>query len=360
MKRASQTPARGGMLLSYRVRVAISFLAATTGLACLWNVGSLTKVNASTAEIGVYSGRHYNTDKALYAEFTRRTGIRVKLLEAKDDSLIERLRNEGTSSPADVLVLVDAARLDRAADMGLFQPARSAALRRDVPANLRDSRDRWFGLTRRVRVVIVNPGRVNPSIIRTYADLAKPSLRGKLCLRDSKSVYNQSLVADQLLLRGESAATRWIKGMVANLGQPMFTSDTPLARAVAKGDCAVGVVNTYYVARMLAGEGGTSDQALATNLKVVFPKPAHVNITGAGITMASKNREAATRLIEFLASPAGGKGYAEANNEYPLKGYGDNRILRSFGGFTASRVSIEELGVKSRQAVQLMRANGWN
>lgn len=360
MKHSSKSPAHDRILPSYRIGVVTPCLAISTGLACLWNVGSLTKVNASTAEIGVYSGRHYNTDKALYAEFTRRTGIKVKLLEAKDDSLIERLRNEGSSSPADVLVLVDAARLDRAANMGLFQPARSAALRRDVPANLRDSRDRWFGLTRRVRVVIVNPSRVNPSTIRTYADLAKPTLRGKLCLRDGKSVYNQSLVADQLLLRGQSATTSWIKGMMANLGQPIFTSDTPLARAVAKGDCAVGVVNTYYVARMLSGEGGASDKALAANLKVVFPKPAHVNITGAGITTASKNREAATRLIEFLASPSGGRGYAEANHEYPLKGYGDNRVVKSFGGFTTSRVSIEELGLKSRQAVQLMRTNGWN
>jgi iron(III) transport system substrate-binding protein len=326
----------------------------------LWRGAQPTPASASSAEIGVYSGRHYNTDKVLYQEFTRRTGIKVKLLEAKDDALIERLRSEGDKSPADVLVLVDAARLDRAADMGLFQPTRSAALTRDVPAGLRDSNNRWFGLTRRVRVVIVNPSRVNPSTIRTYADLANRTLKGKLCLRDSKSVYNQSLVADQLILRGQAATTAWVKGMVANLGQPLFTSDTPLARAVAKGDCGVGVVNTYYVARMLSGEGGAADKELATKLKVIFPRPAHVNITGAGVTKVSKNREAATQLIEFLASPTGGKGYAEANNEYPLKGYGNNPILKSFGNFTAARVSADQIGAKSRQAVQLMQANGWN
>jgi iron(III) transport system substrate-binding protein len=308
----------------------------------------------------VYSGRHYNTDKALYQQFTRRTGIRVKLLEAKDDALIERLRNEGANSPADVLVLVDAARLDKAADMGLFQPTRSTSLSRDVPVNLRDSRNRWFGLTRRVRVVVVNPRQVNPATIRTYADLASPALRGKLCLRDSKSVYNQSLVADQLIQRGEAATRAWVKGMVANVRQPFFTSDTPLARAVAKGDCGVGVVNTYYVARMLSGDSGAEDKALASRLKVVFPRPAHVNITGAGVTKASKNREAATRLIEFLASPSGGRGYAEANNEYPLKGYGDNPILQRFGRFTAAPVSAEQMGARTRQAVTLMQANGWN
>lgn len=330
------------------------------GGAVLFDAGRPAAVSAAPTEIGVYSGRHYNTDKALYQEFTRRTGIRVKLLEAKDDALIERLRNEGANSPADVLVLVDAARLDKAADMGLFQPTRSASLSRDVPVNLRDSRNRWFGLTRRVRVAVVNPRLVNPATIRTYADLASPSLRGKLCLRDSKSVYNQSLVADQLIQRGEAATRAWVRGMVANVRQPFFTSDTPLARAVAKGDCGVGVVNTYYVARMLSGESGAADKALAARLKVVFPRPAHVNITGAGVTKASKNREAATRLIEFLASPSGGRGYAEANNEYPLRGYGDNPILKRFGTFTAAPVSAEQMGARTRQAVTLMQANGWN
>lgn len=339
---------------------ASSTLVLLAGGAVLFDAGRPAAVSAAPTEIGVYSGRHYNTDKALYQEFTRRTGIRVKLLEAKDDALIERLRNEGANSPADVLVLVDAARLDKAADMGLFQPTRSASLSRDVPVNLRDSRNRWFGLTRRVRVAVVNPRLVNPATIRTYADLASPSLRGKLCLRDSKSVYNQSLVADQLIQRGEAATRAWVRGMVANVRQPFFTSDTPLARAVAKGDCGVGVVNTYYVARMLSGESGAADKALAARLKVVFPRPAHVNITGAGVTKASKNREAATRLIEFLASPSGGRGYAEANNEYPLRGFGDNPILKRFGTFRAASVSAEQMGARTRQAVTLMQANGWN
>ena len=322
--------------------------------------GTTTAAQASTAEIGVYSGRHYNTDKALYREFTRRTGIRVKLLEAKDDALIERLRSEGKNSPADVLVLVDAARLDKAADMGLFQPSRSASLMRDVPANLRDSKGRWFALTRRVRAVVVNPRLVNPATIRSYADLAKPALKGKLCLRDSKSVYNQSLVADQLIQRGEAATRAWVKGMVANVRQPLFTSDTPLARAVAKGDCGVALVNTYYVARMLDGASGAEDKALASRLRIVFPRPAHVNISGAGVTRHASNPAAAIRLIEFLASPSGGRGYAEANNEYPLKGYGDNPILKRFGPFTAVNVSAEQMGARNRQAVNLMQANGWH
>jgi iron(III) transport system substrate-binding protein len=316
---------------------------------------------AQVTEIGVYSGRHYNSDQALYKQFTARTGIRVKLLEGKDDALIERLRQEGANSPADVLVLVDAARLEKASRMGLFQPVRSVALLRDVPPNLRDGQGRWYALTRRVRVVIANPKQVNPASLRTYADLAKPALKGKLCLRDSKSVYNQSLVADQLTQRGQAATRDWIRGMVANRNprQPFFTADIPLARAVAKGDCAVGLVNTYYVARMAAGESGAADKTLARNLKVIFPTPAHVNVTGAGVTRASKKAEAATKLIEFLASASGGKGYAAANNEYPLKGYGGNAILNSWGRFTDDGVSIQAMGARNREAVALMQANGW-
>jgi iron(III) transport system substrate-binding protein len=324
-------------------------------------LGLLPPVARAEVSLGVYSGRHYNSDQALYKDFTARTGIRIKLLEGKDDALIERLRQEGANSPADVLVLVDAARLDKAAGMGLFQPIPSAALRRDVPAPLRDGQGRWFALTRRVRVVIVNPKQVNPATIRAYADLAKPSLKGKLCLRNSRSVYNQSLVADQLILRGASATRAWIRGMVANRNprQPFFTADVPLARAVAKGDCAVGLVNSYYVARMLSGQSGAADKALARQLRVVFPTPAHVNVTGAGVTRASKKAEAATRLIEFLASASGGKGYAAANNEYPLKGMGGHPILNSWGRFQDDGVSAQAMGAKNREAVTLMQANGW-
>ncbi len=349
--RAAFTPVRlAGMAL-----LTISFSAAMLAARAQQAGGA----PAAAGEIGVYSGRHYNTDQELYRRFTARTGIKVKLLEAKDDALIERLRNEGRNSPADVLVLVDAARLDKAADLGLFRPTRSAALLRDVPLDLRDSKGRWYGLTRRVRMVVVNPKLVNPASIRTYADLADPSLKGKLCLRDRKSVYNQSLVADQLILRGEAAATAWVKAMTANVSQPYFTSDTPLARAVASGQCGAGLVNTYYVARMLSGESGAADQALARRLRPVFPKPAHVNLSGAGVTAHSRNPQAALKLIEFLASPSGGKGYAEANHEYPLKGYGDKAILKGFGAFTPDRVSAEQMGAKNRAAVRLMEASGW-
>ena len=230
---------RGSQLdlaLSFRLSIAPERLALAALLGVTAGAAVLTSLaKANSQEIGVYSGRHYNTDKALYKQFTQKTGIKVKLLEAKDDALIERIKREGANSPADVLVLADAARLDKAADAGLFRPSLSASLNRDVPANLRESKGLWFGLTRRVRVVVVNPKAVNPSSIRSYADLAKPALKGQLCLRNRKSVYNQSLVADQMILRGDKAASAWGKGMTANVTQPYFSSDTPLIRAVANG-----------------------------------------------------------------------------------------------------------------------------
>lgn len=334
-------------------------LFALLGLTAASHGLSRPAVAQPTRSIGVYSGRHYNTDKALYKEFTRRTGIDVRLLEAKDDALIQRVQAEGKESPADVLVLVDAARLDRAADLGLFQPVRSARLLREVPASLRDSRGRWFGLTRRVRAVVVNPSLLKPGVVRSYSDLAGPALKGKLCLRDRRSVYNQSLVADQLVTRGQASTAGWVRGMINNLAQPVFSSDTLLARAVARGECGAGLVNTYYVARMLSGESGAEDQRLARALRVVLPRPAHVNISGAGVTASARDPQAAQQLIEFLASPTGGRGYAEANNEYPLQGFGNNTWLQGFGPFTSSGVSAETLGSRNAQAVQLMEANDW-
>lgn len=319
-----------------------------------------TSTPKATPTLGVYSSRHYNTDKELYAAFTKATGIKVNLLEAKDKVLLQRLQSEGDNTPADVLVLADAARLVKAANMDLLQPSSSQQLNQAVPKNLRDGEGRWYALTRRARVPIVNPAKVDPSRINSYADLADPGLQGQLCLRNRKSPYNQSLVADQLILRGKAATAAWIRGMTANVSRPYFSSDTPQIQAVAKGNCGVALVNTYYLARMLDGRKGKENQTLAENVQLVFPKPTHVNISGAGITSASKHPKEALQLIEFLASGQAGSSYAEANLEYPVKGYGDNPILDRWGPFQADDVSAEQLGAKNKEAQQLMETNGWN
>jgi iron(III) transport system substrate-binding protein len=320
---------------------------------------SLAAPTTQAQEVRVYSGRHYSSDNALYERFTRATGIKVRLLESNDSAIVERLRNEGKNSSADVLILVDAAKLAHATDLGLFQPIGSAGLMRDVPLSLRDPKGRWFGVTRRVRAFVVNPKLVNPNSLRTYADLASPILKGKLCLRNRNSVYNQSLVADQLILRGQPATRSWIRGMIANLADPVYTSDTVLARDVARGTCGVGVVNSYYVARMLSGQNGAADKELATKVRIVYPNPAHVNVSGAGVTRHAKNRTQAVQLIEYLTSPTAAEGFAQGSFEYPLKGFGNNPILKRFGPFTPDGLSAAQLGAKSKAAAQLMADNGW-
>jgi len=335
--------------------LAATLLAGTTLAAA---IGAASLAQTRPQALNVYSGRHYNTDKQLYAEFTRRTGIKVNLLEGKDDELIQRLRSEGRTSRADLLVLVDAARVVRAQELNLFQAVRSPALNRDVPAGLRDPDGRWYALTRRARPVMVNPALVNPKLIRTYADLGRPELKGKLCLRNRASVYNQSLTADELVRRGRPTTQQWLKAMVANVQQPFFTSDTPMLRAVGQGRCGAAVANQYYLARMLE-DGNNADRATARKVKVVWPNPTHVNISAAGVTRSSRNPEAARKLLEFLTSPSSGEGYASANNEYPLKGWGNNATLRTFGTFRASTVSMEQLGRRNREAVELMAQAGW-
>ena len=210
-----------------------------------------------------------------------------------------------------------------------------------------------------MRSFVVNPKLVNPASLKTYVDLAKPALKGKLCLRNRSSVYNQSLVADQLILRGEPATRAWIRGMVANLADAVYTSDTVLARDVARGTCGVGVINSYYVARMLSGQNGAADKTLASKVRIVYPNPAHVNVSGAGVTRHAKNRAEAIQLIEFLTSPSAAEGFAQNGFEYPLKGFGNNPILKRFGTFKADGVSAAQLGAKAKAAIQLMADNGW-
>ena len=317
-------------------------------------------VNSTEKEVKVYSGRHYNTDRSIYKKFADETGIKVRLIEAAGISLIERLKREGENSQADLILLVDAARITNAAKAGLLQPINSSNLENDVPIGLKDPNKEWYALTRRVRVMIANPKVVDVSKINDYTDLADPSLKGKVCLRNRKSPYNQSLVANQIINKGESETKAWLSGMISNVSKPFFPGDISIIRAVSKKKCGVGIVNHYYVARMLGGVNGRRDALYAKKTKVLTPNPAHVNISAGGVAKYAINKKEAVQLLEFLASPEGSKGLAAPTFEHPLKEVNHNEIVKNFGEFIPDSVTVEELGEKNSLAIKLMKDAGWN
>ena len=316
--------------------------------------------NATEKEVKVYSGRHYNTDRSVYKRFAEETGIKVRLIEAAGISLIERLKREGRNSQADLILLVDAARITNAAKLGLLQSIDSASLENDVPTGLKDPDKKWYALTRRVRVMVANPRKVDVSKINDYTDLADPSFKGKVCLRNRKSPYNQSLVANQIINKGEEVTKNWLNGMISNVSQPFFPGDISIVRAVSKGKCGVGIVNHYYVARMLAGVNGRRDALYAKKTIVLTPNPAHVNISAGGLAKYATNKNEAIKLLEYLASPEGSKGLAAPTFEHPLKEVNQNSIVREFGDFIPDKVTVEELGASNSAAIQLMKEAGWD
>ena len=316
-------------------------------------------VNSSEKEVKVYSGRHYNTDRAVYKKFAEETGIKVRLIEAAGISLIERLKREGENSQADLILLVDAARITNASKAGLLQSISSNSLEKNVPSNLKDPGKEWYALTRRVRVMVANPKVVDIEKIKDYTDLSDPSLKGKVCLRNRKSPYNQSLVANQIVNKGEAATKSWLNGMISNVSKPFFPGDIAIVRAVAKRKCGIGIVNHYYVARMLAGVNGRRDTLYARRVNVLTPNPAHVNISAGGVAKYAKNKSEAIQLLEFLASPQGSTGLAAPTFEHPLKEVNQNQIVKDFGGFTPDKVTVQQLGEFNTQAIKLMKNAGW-
>ncbi len=317
-------------------------------------------VNSTEKEVKVYSGRHYNTDRAIYKRFADETGIKVRLIEAAGISLIERLKREGNNSQADLILLVDAARITNAAKAGLLQKIESSDLENDVPVGLKDPNKEWYALTRRVRTIVANPKVVDVNLIKDYTDLADPYFKGKVCLRNRKSPYNQSLVANQIVNKGQDATKNWLNGMISNVSQPFFPGDIAIVRAVSKRKCGVGIVNHYYVARMLAGVNGRRDALYAKKISVITPDPAHVNISAGGVAKYAKNKAEAVKLLEFLASPEGSKGLAAPTFEHPLKEVNQNPIVKNFGEFTPDRVTVNDLGNNNSKALKMMKEAGWD
>ena len=307
-----------------------------------------TPLIAEEKVLNLYSARHYQTDEALYSNFTKQTGIKINRIEGKEEELLERIRNEGTNSPADVLLTVDAARLAKAHELGLFAPVKSALLEARIPANLRT--DDWFSFSTRARVIIFNKAALKAEDVQSYDDLANPKLKGKVCTRSGSHPYNLSLMASIIAHQGEAKAESWAKGVVANFARAPKGGDTDQIKAVAAGECAVTISNTYYVARILRSDK-PEDRKIADAVGIVWPNQnttgAHINVSGGGVLKNAPHKDAAVKFLEYLASDDAQRYFADGNNEWPVVASVkvDNPALKRMGSFKADPLPVGNLAM---------------
>lgn len=338
---------------------------------CLMMSLPLPVALAQTPESGVlnlYSARHYQTDEQLYSDFTRQTGIRINRIEAGDEALLERLRSEGARSPADVLLLVDAARLWRAQIDGIFQPVKSDILARRIPDHLKGKDEgtgpQWFAYSTRARVLVINPARIDPQLARNYEDLARPELRGKVCSRSANSAYMLSLIGALSEHWGMAQTETWARGVVGNFARSPRGGDTDQIKAVASGECAVALTNTYYLAR-LQRSTNPQDRAVIEKVRLVWPNQdsfgTHINVTGGGMLKHAPNRTAALKFLEYLASDRAQEFLANGNNEWPVvpSATQSNPVLQSWGQFKADALPIATIGRAQIQAARIADRVGW-
>jgi iron(III) transport system substrate-binding protein len=319
---------------------------------------------AEEAVVNLYSARHYQTDEALYANFTTATGIRINRIEAGDEQLVERLKSEGASSPADILLIVDAARLWQAQQAGLFQPVKSHVLDERIPPSLRDPAGNWFGFSYRARVIVYNRQTTNAADVASYASLGDPRNKGKICARSGSHPYNLSLVASRLAHDGEAKTEAWAKNVVANMARTPRGGDTDQIKAVAAGECGAALVNTYYYARLLRSTK-PEDRDTVAKTGVVWPDQnghgAHLNVSGGGVLKNAPHRENAIRFLEYLASDEAQVHFADGNNEWPavktvrVK----NPALDAMGPFKADELSIALLGRNTSEAQKIVDRADW-
>ena len=315
---------------------------------------SLTQpASAEEKVLNLYSARHYQTDEALYANFTQQTGIKINRIEGKEDELLERIKNEGANSPADVFLTVDAARLAKAHELGLFAPVASKTLESRIPAHLRT--EDWFSFSTRARVIVYNKGTVKAEDVQNYQDLANPKLKGKLCSRSGAHPYNLSLMASIIAHQGEAKAEELARGMVANFARAPKGGDTDQIKAVSAGECGVAISNTYYVARLMRSTK-PEDQKVMEKLGVVWPNQsstgAHINVSGGGMLKTAPNKDAAVKFLEYLASDTAQRYFADGNNEWPAVESVKvaNPALDSLGKFKADKLPVKNLAMYQAKA----------
>jgi iron(III) transport system substrate-binding protein len=323
----------------------------------------LCSLTATAEELNIYSARQEALIKPLLDRFSENTGINVNLVTGKGDALLTRLRSEGRNSPADVLLTTDAGRLYRAQQAGVLQSVTSERLNALVPAHLRSEEGYWYGLSIRARGIVYALNRVEPSELSSYESLAESAWKGRVCIRSSGNIYNQSLVAGMLATEGTEKTDAWLAGLVANFARPPQGGDRDQIKAVAAGQCDVAVVNSYYLGGMITSDD-EEQQAAAAKVGIFWPNQAgrgtHINVSGAGVTAAAKNPEAAIALIAFLANDDSQRWYAETNNEYPVRdSVAPSALLTSWGTFKADQVPMSELGRLNAEAVKAMDRANW-
>lgn len=313
-------------------------------------------------EVNVYTHRHYDSDKELFKKFEEETGIKVNVVNANADELMTRMMNEGADSPADVLITVDAGRLHKAKENELLQPVSSEVLSNNIPANLKDSENYWYGLTKRARVIVVNKAIEND--IKNYWDLTNPKWKEKVLIRSSGNIYNQSLLASMIAHYPDSNyAEQWAEGVVKNMARTPAGGDRDQIKAIAGGIGDVAVVNTYYLGKMLKSDDPNEVEA-GEMVNIIFPnqdgRGTHINVSGAGVAKNSKNKENAIKFIEFLSSKAAQEVFAEANYEYPVNPEVEaSELLKGWGEFKEDDISLTKLGEYNTEAVKIFDRVGW-
>jgi iron(III) transport system substrate-binding protein len=342
-------------------RLAMPSFARVTALA-LSLLAAASAGAQTSGVVNVYSARHYQTDEAMYANFTKETGIKVNRIDGKEDELLERIRNEGASSPADVFITVDASRLEVADKAGVFQPVQSSALEARIPAHLRTPN--WLAFSTRARVIVYNAKTINPEWVQTYEDLANPRLKGQVCVRSGSHPYNLSLGAALLTHDGEAKTEAWAKGLVANFARAPKGGDTDQLRAVAAGECGVALSNSYYVARLMRSTRPEDVKDMAA-LTVVWPNQkswgTHVNVSGAGVVKTAPNKANAVKFLEYLTSDAAQVYFADGNNEWPVVKTAavKNPALDKLGPFKADDLPVQSWAPNTAAAQKVFDRAGW-
>lgn len=329
-------------------------------------LASLSAGSAAAQEkvLNLYTARHYATDEAFYTGYTKATGIKINRIEGGEDALFERIKAEGANSPADVFLTVDAARLWRAEQAGIFAPIKSAVIDKRIPASARGADNKWFGFSARARVIAYDRSKIKPNELARYEDLANSKWKGQICVRTSSHPYNLSLISSLISHLGEEKATEWARGVTANLARPPRGGDTDQLRAVAVGECSIAISNHYYYVRLMRSEK-SEDKALVEKVGLIWPnqtdRGTHINISGGGLLRNAPHKDAGIKFLEYLASDSAQTLFAKGNNEWPIvKGVKlDNPALESLGQFKIDSLPLASLGKSQAAAQRIADKVGW-